>query len=145
MRTASRRAGSSSASGTAYGMCAAATFFFARVRRAAMVGSATRKARAMSGVATPHTSRSVSATCASGASAGWQQVKMSRRRSSGMAGSSTGMVGSVASGSSSSGSFSVATRRRARALRAMRRATVVSQAPGRAGTPSCGQARSAAR
>jgi hypothetical protein len=30
----------------------------------------------------PQTSRSVSATCASGASAGWQQVKIRRRRSS---------------------------------------------------------------
>ena len=40
---------------------------------------------------------------------------------------------------------SVATRRRARAFSAMRRATVVSHAPGFAGTPSCGHARRAAR
>ena len=59
-------------------------FFLARVTRAAMVGSETRKACAISAVDSPHTSRSVSATCASRASAGWQQVKISRSRSSGI-------------------------------------------------------------
>ena len=66
-------------------MRAAAIFFFARVIRAAMVGSLTRKARATSAVVSPQSSRRVSATCASGASAGWQQVKISRSRSSGNA------------------------------------------------------------
>jgi hypothetical protein len=42
-----------------------------------------RNARAISSVVSPHTSRSVSAAQASGASAGWQQVKMSLSRSSG--------------------------------------------------------------
>jgi hypothetical protein len=45
-------------------------FFLARVIRAAMVGSDTTNARAMSPVDTPHTSRSVSAIWASWASAG---------------------------------------------------------------------------
>ena len=56
---ASSRAGSSSAAGTANGIRAAAIFCFARVSRAAIVGSLTRKACATSGVATPQTSRSV--------------------------------------------------------------------------------------
>ena len=43
-------------------MRATAIFFFARVIRAAIVGSETRNARAISGVATPHTRRRVSAT-----------------------------------------------------------------------------------
>ena len=50
--------------------------------RWASVGAAARKARAISSVVRPHTSRSVSATCASGGRAGWQQVKISRSRSS---------------------------------------------------------------
>src|SRR5438132_904048 len=49
-----------------------------------MVASETRKACAISAVVSPHTSRSVSATCASRASAGWQQVNTSRSRSSGI-------------------------------------------------------------
>ena len=64
-------------------MRAAAIFFFARVIRAAIAVSLTRNARATSAVRRPHTSRSVSAICEEGASAGWQQVKISRRRSSG--------------------------------------------------------------
>ena len=48
----------------------------------------TRKARAISAVASPPSVRSVSATRASGASAGWQQVKISRSRSSGIGASS---------------------------------------------------------
>ena len=126
-------------------MRAAAIFFFALVRRAAMVASATRNARATSGVGTPHTSRSVRATCASEASAGWQQVKISRRRSSGIvvvsAPVGSGMASS--SGSTSSGSFDARVWRRCTRLSALRRATVVSQAPGRSGTPFRPQVRSA--
>src|SRR5579863_2581169 len=48
-----------------------------------MVDSATRNARAISAVLSPPSSRSVSATWALVASAGWQQVKISRSRSSG--------------------------------------------------------------
>ena len=62
-----------------------AIFFFARVIRAAIVGSVTRNARAMSGTGSPHTSRRVSAAWASWARAGWQQTKISRSRSSGTA------------------------------------------------------------
>ena len=141
MSAASTRAGSSSAVGTAYGMRAVAIFFFARVIRAAIVDSETRNACATSAVATPHTSRSVSATCASRASAGWQQVKTSRRRSSGIASASSGS--SLLAGSSSSGSFASSVRPRRRRLSARRRATVVSHAPGRAGTPSRAQVSSA--
>ena len=60
----------------------------ARTMRCASVGACVRKACAISSVVRPHTSRSVSATCASGDSAGWQQVKMRRSRSSSMPSSS---------------------------------------------------------
>ena len=119
--TASSRAGSSSGAGTAYGMPAAAILCLARVMRAAIAVSDTRNAWDTSGVATPHTSRS---------------------RSSGIAGSSMSS-GSASAGSSSSGSFASSVRRRRTRFSARRRATVVSQAPGRSGTPShtaCGLA-----
>ena len=51
-------------------MRAAAMFFLARVIWAAMVDSETRKALATSPVVSPHSSRNVSATRASAASAG---------------------------------------------------------------------------
>jgi len=69
-------------------MRAAVIFFLARVMRAAIVDSVTRNACAMSGVARPQTSRKVSAIRASWFRAGWQQVKMSLRRSSGIGGTS---------------------------------------------------------
>ena len=47
-----------------------AIFFLARVMRAAIVDSLTRNARPTSAVVSPHTRRSVSATCASRAIAG---------------------------------------------------------------------------
>ncbi len=140
MRTASTRWASSSGAGTANGMRAATIFFFARVRRAAIVASVARNACAMSGVATPHTSRNVSATCDSCDSAGWQQTKISRRRSSGI---SSGSEISASSGSSRSGSLVSSVVRRCIAFSARRRATVVSHAPGRSGTPSRVQVRSA--
>ena len=49
----------------------------ARVSRLAMVASGTRNAPAISAVLRPHTQRSVSATRASRARAGWQHMKMS--------------------------------------------------------------------
>jgi hypothetical protein len=49
-----------------------------------MVASGTRKARATSAVDSPARYRRVIATRVSGASAGWQQVKNSRSRSSQM-------------------------------------------------------------
>ena len=111
----------------------------ARVTRAAIVDSETRNARATSSVSTPHTNRRVSATCASRASAGWQQVKMSRNRSS-VTTPSPSPPSSTASPSStldstSSGSLSRRVCSRRSASIAFRRAVVVSQAPGFAGTP----------
>ena len=70
-------------------MPAALILCFARTSRCAIVGSGTRKARAISAVVRPPSVRSVSATCASVASAGWQHVKMSSSRSSGKVVSST--------------------------------------------------------
>ena len=63
-------------------MRASRIFAFARTMRCASVGAGVRNACAISSVVRPQTSRSVSATCASGASAGWQHVKMRRSRSS---------------------------------------------------------------
>ena len=88
----------------------------ARVTRAAMVGSETRNACAISTVVSPHTSRRVSATWASLASAGWQQVKISRSLSSGITSSSSGRpspggadAATGGSGSMSRGSFARST------------------------------------
>ena len=58
------------ASGTANGMPAPTMRFLTRVRRAAIVGSGTRNARATSPVGTPQIRRSVRATRAAGSSAG---------------------------------------------------------------------------
>ncbi len=164
LRTARSRSGSSAWRGTRYGMRATAIFFFARVIRAAIVGSETRNARAMSGVATPHTRRRVSATWASAASAGWQQVKMSRSRSSGAGrGGVHGILASLPfppllarvrrctsgscpgspSGSTSSGSRARSALSRRMASIARRLAAVVSQAAGLSGIPLVAQDRSA--
>ena len=78
MSTSPTRPGSSAASGTRNGIRAAAILRLARVSRCAIVVSATRKARAISATVRPPSNRRVSATRASGASAGWQQVKISR-------------------------------------------------------------------
>jgi hypothetical protein len=59
--------------------------------RCAIVGSGTRKARAISAVVRPPSSRSVSATRASVDSTGWQAVKIRRSRSSPMS-SARGVV-----------------------------------------------------
>ena len=111
-------------------MCEVVIFFFARVMRAAMVDSLTRNARATSDVVNPHTSLSVSATCVSNESEGWQHVKMSRKRSSAI-----GDVGGSSAFDSWSGSMNIGSKRswvvlrRSRSM-ARRRATVVIQAPG---------------
>jgi hypothetical protein len=63
-------------------MFASRIFAFARTSRCAIVGSDTRNACAISGVVSPPSSRSVRATWAGIASAGWQHVKISRSRSS---------------------------------------------------------------
>ena len=118
------------------GSCAALIFAFARVIRRPMAASWTRNAWAISGTVSPPTIRRVSATRASMASAGWQQVKTSRSRSSSMAPSD-----SVGVGHSISASLCLSARlasRRSRSI-ALRLAVVVSQAPGLGGTPSTGQ------
>ena len=125
-------------------MRAAAIFFLARVIRADMAGSETRKALATSPVVSPHTSRRVSATRASAASAGWQQVKISRSRSSGIwqAAVSSPSPGLTAVSTSSSSLRARVSLRWMRFI-ARRRATNVSHAADLAGTPLAGQAASA--
>src|SRR4051794_6238481 len=124
-------------------MCAPLILALARVMRCAIVVSGTRNAAAISATVSPPSSRRVSATRASGASAGWQQVKSSRRRSS-----STAPVGSC--GVSSwiiRAAWCLASRCCSRRIRsiARRTAVVVSQPPGLGGTPSTGQRSRAAR
>src|SRR5436309_6808838 len=119
----------------------------ARTSRCAVVGSGTRKARAISAVDRPATSLSVSAARLSGGSPGWEHVKINRSRSSAIA------SGSLTSGISSSAPSPVsyasaserapARRSRRRRSSARRRAVVRSQAPGRSGVPSAGQRSSA--
>ena len=123
------------------GIPASLIFRFARESRRFIVSGSTRKARAISSVVKPPSARSVSATCASSASAGWQQVKTSSSRSSRNGVSSI----SSSTGSGSSSSFVFSSRARSRRMRSIARlrAVVVSQAPGLAGAPSRGQ-RSAA-
>ena len=106
-----------------------------------MVSSETRNARAISAVSRPPRARSVSATCPSIGSAGWQQVKISSSRSSLITVSSYSSM--MASGTGSRRIFSASVRsRRIRSI-ARLRAVVSSHAPGFAGTPDLGQ-RSAA-
>ena len=81
------RAASSSPRGTSNGTCASASVRFARTMRCAIVGSATRNARAISSVVRPPSRRSVSATRASVDSTGWHAMKTSRSRSSPMSSS----------------------------------------------------------
>src|SRR5215472_183627 len=104
---------------------------FARTMRWATARSWARKAWAIWDVVRPATARSVRATCASRASAGWQQVKIRRSRSSG---SSAG-----ASDAATSCSFSASRVLRRTWSSALRRAVSASQAPGLAGTPVSGQ------
>ena len=77
------RSGSRCAGGTRYGIPACWIFCLARTSRLAIVGSLARNARAISAVVSPASVRRVSATRASSDSAGWQQVNISRSRSSG--------------------------------------------------------------
>ena len=81
--------------GTRNGMLVARILAFARLRRWATVASGCRKARAISSVRRPHTSRSVSATWAAGARAGWQQVNIIRSWSS-STGTTSSSVAAVA-------------------------------------------------
>src|ERR1700677_1610164 len=127
---------SASLGGTRNGIPAALILVFARVRRRFIVSCGTRNARAISGVLRPATARSVSATCASVASAGWQQVKMSSSRSSGI---TVTACSAVSVGTSSSRSLVASTRSRRRRSIARLRAVVTSQAAGCSGGPTSRQ------
>src|SRR5260370_715450 len=80
---ASSRSGRRSSGGFSYGIRAVRILRLARTSRCAIVGAGTRNARAISSVVRPHSERSESATCASVASPGWQQVQIRRTRSPG--------------------------------------------------------------
>src|SRR6266852_4357974 len=142
-RTARSRSGSSWSRGTRYGIRASLILRLARTSRWAMAGSPIRKARATSSVLRPPSSRRVSATWASRARAGWQQVKISRSRSSGTGPTSCapGLCGCSSTANSWSSSRPRASRR-SRSI-AHRRAVVVIQPPGFGGRSSRGQRRSA--
>ena len=108
----------------------------ARNSRWAMVFSGTRNACAISAVVSPASVRSVSATCASRCSAGWQQVKISWSRSSGMASDSSNGSGIGCAIVATSRSFVASFAARRNRSSARLRAVSWSQAPGRGGTPS---------
>ena len=107
------RSGSRCAGGTRYGIAASRILCLARTRRLAIVSSVTMNARAICPVVSPASVRSVRATRASSASAGWQQVKISRSRSSLMPlwSSWSGSVGTDNAAASLSLAVSVAPRR----------------------------------
>ena len=113
-------------------------FRFARTSRCAIAGSVTRKARAISPVVNPPTSRSVRATRLSAASAGWQHVKTSASRSSGIALMSSSSAGRSCRRARSSAFCRKTLSRRIRSI-ARLRAVVTIQAPGVRGVPSRGQ------
>ncbi len=146
--TEESRAASSSPCGTSNGTRASARVFLARTIRCATVGSGTRKARAISPVVRPPSSRRVSAARASVDSSGWQATNTSRSRSSPMPSSSatSAPTSGVVSGSSRPTSASLrryVSSRRIRSI-ARRLAVVISHAPGFCGTPSAGHCSSAA-
>ena len=109
-----------------------------------MVASGTRKARAISAVVSPPSVRNVRAMRASGASVGWQQVKIRRNWSSAMALSGMGSdldVGSASRRARASAARCLPgrlTSRRSRSL-ALLRAAVMIQAAGLSGVPVRGQ------
>ena len=119
-----------------------------RARSAARASARrTRKARAISSVVRPHTSRSVSATWASGGSAGWQQVKISRSRSSSTLVLGSGRVlGSPDRRPVIEVVHDASNRARRRSVSiALKRPVETSHARGLAGTPSRGHCSTAAR
>ena len=126
-------------------MPAALILRLARTSRWAIVASPTRNARAISGVDRPPSVRNVSATCASVANAGWQQVNSSSKRSSPIVASVMSPITSSSeeAGTSSSRVLSASTRSRRMRSMARRRAVVTNHATGSDGSPSTGQ-RSAA-
>ncbi len=139
--TAGIRSGSRCGGGTRKGIPALRILRLARTRRCDIVASETRNTRAISAVVKPRRERSVSATRASRGSAGWQQVKISLRRSSGKApsASSFSAAPSARASRASSRSFAAPTASLRSRSWARLRATEVSHAPGRRGIPSTGQ------
>ena len=121
-------------------------FVFARTMRWASVAGFVRNARAISSVVRPQTSRSVSAHRASGASAGWQHVKIRRSRSSSTSSSSgPGSPRVGASNRSAIAAIEASNRARRRSASiAWNRPADTSHALGLVGTPSRGQHSSAA-
>src|SRR5438270_3387456 len=119
-------------------MPAARILPFARTRRCAMVGSGTRKARAISPVSRPPSSRRVRATWALIASEGWQHVKIRRSRSSRTATSSGGSSSPAWMRWASAWRSSREASRRMRSI-ARLRAVVMIQPAGLGGTPVDGQ------
>src|SRR6266508_5581838 len=126
-------------------MRAALILRLARARRCAIAGSVTKNDRATSFVERPPSSRKVSPTCAFVASAGWQQVKMRRSRSSCTGPASSRMPGSPLPGASTAASLSSSRLRDSRRRRSMARlrAVVVIQPPGLGGSPPRGHLRKA--
>src|SRR5881409_411350 len=119
-------------------MRAALIFRLARARRCAIAGSVTRNDFATSLVDAPPSRRRVSPTCASMESAGWQQVKIRRSRSSCTGPNSSGVPGSSSLGASTAASPISSRLRDSRRRRSMARlrAVVVIQPPGLGGSPS---------
>src|ERR1700677_2014375 len=133
-------------------MWAVAILDLSRTRRLAMVGSGTKKARAMASTSRRASVRKARATWASRLRAGWQQVKIKRSMSS-----RNWLSDSIASITCSISSFaravphrnaavslSVLADSRLRRSSALRRAPTVSQARGFSGIPEAGQAPKAA-
>src|SRR6266849_554932 len=147
--TDERRAARSSPRGTSNTTPFSASVRLARTIRWAMVGSGTRKARAISSVVRPPRRRSVSATRASVESTGWQETKTRRSKASPMASSiaaaGCGAAGSCRTSISRPSSVCVGSSRLPRRSRstAWFLAAVMSQAPGLSGTPVSGHFSSA--
>src|SRR6266481_2652129 len=148
--TEERRAASSPPRGTSKGTCASARVRLARTIRWAMVGSGTRKARAISSVVRPPSKRSVSATRASVERTGWQETNTRRRRSSPMSSSSAASKSVTAiscwAWSSRPSSSCLRSSRLFRRNMSIARcfAAAISQAPGLSGMPDSGHCWSAA-
>src|SRR5262245_6180256 len=119
--------------------------------RCAAVASGITNAHAISSVVRPQRTRSVRATRLSALSEGWQDMKMSRSRSSPTSSSAASSIAPAARSCRSamactiSGSFSSQRRWRSTRFSARFFATCMSHAPGSRGMPSRGQVSSAAR
>src|SRR5215207_687878 len=125
-------------------MAASRILRLALTSRWAMVASGTMKAWAISGVDSPPRVRRVRATRASGDRAGWQQVKISRSRSSAMVCISVSWPRAASSRARVARRSASPRSRRSRSM-ALLRAVVMIQAPGRSGTPAVGQRWTATR